>query len=62
MSEKIGFFKAHGDTIAIIGVNIAMITILVSMCISNTHRIDASNARSDFLSNQIIELIKEVRK
>ena len=62
MSEKVGFFKNHGDTIAIIGVNVAMMAILVSMCISNSHRIDSANARSDFLSNQIIELIREVRK
>lgn len=47
MENKIGFLKNHADTIAIIGVNIALAAILVSMWVSNTHRVDAANARTD---------------
>lgn len=59
--EQTGFFKRHADTLAIIGVNLAIFAILVSMSLSNTHRIDAANARSDFLSNQIIDLMREIK-
>lgn len=53
MSEKIGFFKNHGDTIAIIGVNVAMMAILVTMCISNAHRVDTCNSRIDATLSRI---------
>lgn len=59
--EKQSFLRDHADTLAIIGVNVAIFAFLASFCISNSQRIDASNARSDFLSNQIIELIKDGR-
>jgi hypothetical protein len=47
--NTIGFFKNHADTLAIIGVNLAIATLILSMWISNTHRIDAANARTDSL-------------
>lgn len=56
------FLKNHADTIVIIGFNIAIFAILVSICISTSHRIDSSNARTDFLSTQIIELMREIKK
>lgn len=60
--SKPSFLRNHADTIAIIGVNLAAIAVLVTMCISNSHRIDAVNARSDNLYNMVYDLLKEVRK
>lgn len=67
-NEK-GFFKNHGDTVAIIAVNIAIGAILVSMWISNCSsintahsRIDAANARMDTLHTMFYDLLKEVKK
>ena len=62
MSEKQGFFKNHADTVAIIGVNLAIAAILVSMWVSNSSRIDAANARTDCVYNMIYDLLKEGRK
>ena len=56
---KQSFLKDHADTLAIIGVNIAIAAILVTMWISNTHRIDAANARSDQLFTQLAQIQKE---
>lgn len=70
MSEnnKPSFLKDHADTLAIIAVNVAVAAILVSLWISNSHRIDAANARSDALYSQLMaqndkfyELLKERR-
>ena len=58
MEKKASFVKEHADAIAIIGVNIALSAIMISLWVSNTHRIDATNARMDGLFNQIIELVK----
>lgn len=58
-NEKQSFFKDHADTLAIIGVNIAIAAILVTMWISNTHRVDAANARSDQLFTQLAQIQKE---
>jgi hypothetical protein len=64
--SKPSFLKDHADTVAIIGVNVAIAAILVSMWISNSHRVDAANARSDALYAQLMsqndkfyELLKE---
>ena len=54
------FLKDHADTLAIIGVNLAIAAILVSMWISNSHRVDAANARSDQLYSIILDLLKQV--
>jgi len=48
MSDS-GFFKSHADTIAIIGVNLAMIAVLLSICLSNISSVAAANARMDNL-------------
>lgn len=48
MNEKnTSFLKNHADTLAIIGVNIAIAAILISLHLSNVSRIDASNAVRD---------------
>jgi hypothetical protein len=59
--EKSGFLKNHIDTLAIIGVNIAIAAILVGMFISNSNRIDAANTRSDGLYTMCYDLLKEVK-
>lgn len=53
MSEKTGFIKAHGDTITIVGVNIALAAMMMSMWISNTSGISACNARIDATMSRI---------
>ena len=59
MERKPSFLKDHADTIAIIGVNIAIAAVLVTMWISHSHRIDAANARSDSLHVAFYELLKQ---
>ncbi len=39
--QEKGFFKTHGDALAVVGVNIAMMAIMISMWISTNSRIDA---------------------
>lgn len=71
VNEKTGFFKNHSDALAIIGVNIALAAIMVSMWISNTHRIDsgwqATNARIDnmyqiLMSNAGLAIPKDTKQ
>lgn len=61
-NNKPSFLKNHADTVAIIGVNIAIAAILVTMCISNSHRVDAVNARSDALYSALMNMIIEFKK
>lgn len=63
------FLRNHADTVAIIGVNLAIAAMLLSLIISNMHRVDAVNSRSDYLHQRLedsrqalIELIREGRK
>jgi hypothetical protein len=60
--KKSGFFKDHADTIAIIGVNIAMAAILLTICLSNMSSIAAANARIDTLHVMFYDLLKEGKK
>ena len=62
MTQQQGFFKNHADTIAIIGVNVTIFTILIAMLISNSSRIDCANARIDTLHVMFYDLLKEVKK
>ena len=48
-----GFLKNHADTLTIIGVNIALGAMLLSMILSQSHRIDAANTRSDAIMARI---------
>jgi hypothetical protein len=59
MSDIPSFLKNHADTLAIIGVNIALGAILISMWSSNCHRIDAANARSDALQIMFYDLLRD---
>lgn len=59
--ERTSFFKNPSDTLAIIGVNLVIAAVLITVLISNTHRIDASNVRSEQLSRNIITLIQELK-
>lgn len=61
MAEKSSFLKNHSDTVAIITVNVAIAAILISMWVSNTHRVDAANARSDALYASFNSLLMEMR-
>lgn len=56
------FFKNHSDTMAIIGVNIAMGAILLSICLSNISSIAAANARTDTLHIMFYDLLREGKK
>jgi hypothetical protein len=56
------FFRLHADTIAIVGVNLAVAGLLISMIISNSHRIDSANARCDLLHSEFINLLKDGNK
>lgn len=58
-NDKPSFLKNHMDTIAIIGVNLAIAAILVTMWVSNTHRVDSTNARLDTLHVMFYDLLKE---
>lgn len=69
MDNKQSFFKNHTDTLAILGVNLAIAAVLVTMFISSLHRADAINARidsanmrSDQISSNIVTLIQEIKQ
>ena len=62
MENKLNFLKNHADTLAIIGVNVAIAAILITMLVSNSHRIDAVNNRIDTVYNMFYDLLKEVKK
>lgn len=62
MSTKESFLKNHADTLAIIGVNLAIAAILITMYVSNTSRIDAANNRTDQLYQTLIEIVNQGRK
>jgi hypothetical protein len=50
---KSNFLTDHADTLAIIGVNIAIGTILVSMWLSHAHRMDSVNQRMDSVNQRM---------
>lgn len=47
MDKNNSFLRNHADTMAIIGVNIAIGAILLSICLTNISSINAANARMD---------------
>jgi len=58
--------KNHWDTIAIIGVNLAVAGLLMTLCISNSSqicavnaRMDAANARMDTIQIMFYDLLRE---
>lgn len=60
--SKISFLKDHADTVAIIGVNIAIAAILLSICLTNMASVAAANARIDSLHVMFYDLLKEGKK
>lgn len=59
----------HWDTLAIIGVNLAIAGLLMALCISNQNqiwsanaRMDAANSRMDTLHVMFYDLLKESKK
>jgi hypothetical protein len=62
IENKPSFLRNHADTLAIIGVNIGIAALLVTLCISNSHRIDAVNVRSDALYTAVLNLMSEIKK
>lgn len=60
--EKQTFLKNYVDTLAIIGVNIAIAAILIGMWTANTSRIDAANARTHQLYQTLIDVINQGKK
>ncbi len=67
--EYNGFFKKHADTIAIIGVNLIIAALLISLWISQASRsdclnskIDSANVRMDTLHTMFYDLLREVKK
>lgn len=68
MDNNNSFFRNHADTMAIIGVNIAIAAILITMCLSNTGsigmmnaRMDAANTRMDTLHVMFYDLLRQVK-
>lgn len=61
MENKPSFLRNHSDTLAIIGVNLAIAAILITMCVSNSNRIDVANSRTDTLYVMFYDLIREVK-
>lgn len=62
MEEKISFLKNHSDTLAIIGVNLAVFAFVISFMISTSHRVDSLNARLDAVQMMIYDMIREGKK
>ena len=62
MSEKQSFLRNHADTLAIIGVNLGIAALLLSIILSNMSSINSVNARIDTLHVMIYDLLKEGKK
>lgn len=60
--KKTNFLKNHSDTLAIIGVNLAIAALILSISLTNMQNISASNARLDTLYVMFYDLLKEGRK
>tara|TARA_R110000868_G_scaffold136899_4_gene350177 strand:+ start:967 stop:1179 length:213 start_codon:yes stop_codon:yes gene_type:complete len=68
-NKPTSFLKNHADTLAIIGVNLAIGAIALNLCFSNMSsmaavnaRVDAANTRMDTLHTMFYDLLKEGRK
>jgi hypothetical protein len=62
MNEKISFLRNHADTLAIIGVNLAIAAIYMSILISNISSIQATNSRIDTMYVMFYDLLNQVKK
>lgn len=54
--------KSHWDTVAIVGVNLAVAAILMSLCLSHNAQIAATNARIDSTYVMIYDILKDCKK
>lgn len=61
-NKPTSFLKNHADTMTIIGINIAIGAIALSICLSNISSITSSNARIDTLHVMFYDLLKEIKK
>jgi len=50
--------KNHWDTIAIIGVNLAVASIIMALCLSHNSQIASMNARMDTMHVMFYDLLK----
>ena len=60
--EKQSFLRNHADTLAIMGLNLAIAGLLISLYISNLSNITAANSRIDTLHVMFYDLLKENMK
>lgn len=67
--DKPSFLKLHADTFAIIGVNLAIFSVIIALCVSNisridlcNQRIDACQQRSDAIQLMIYDFLKDLKK
>jgi len=67
--SKPSFLRDHADTIAIMGVNLAIAGILIALYLSNASqitalnsRMDAANTRMDTMYVMFYDLLKEGKK
>ncbi len=60
MEDK-GFLKNHADTMMIIGVNIAVAAVLITMQLAASSRIDSANQRMDTMHMMFYDMLKEKR-
>lgn len=67
--HKKSFLQNHGDTLAVMGVNIAIAAIMLNITLSNNSqiaamnsRLDATNQRIDTTISMFYDLLKEVRQ
>ena len=61
-NKPTSFLKNHADTMTIIGVNIALAAIMITLWISNLSTINAANARIDNTYNLINDMQKEIKQ
>ncbi len=62
MEEKPSFLKNHADTFVIVGINVAIFSLLLAICLSNISSIAAVNSRIDTLHMMFYDLLKETRR
>jgi hypothetical protein len=60
--NKPSFLRNHADTIAIMGLNLAIAGLLIALYISNASHISALNTRMDTLYVMFYDLLKEGKK
>lgn len=62
MKDSDSPLNKHADTLAIIGVNLAVFALVLQLVLSNSHKIDVQSARTDAMQMMIYDLLKEMKK